>query len=352
MKQYRINPDKGMEIGFYSVGEHTSNPHSGDKISARQRIMELIEASRLAEEAGLDVFAVGERHQDDTATQAHSVIIGAIAQATRKIKVASSATVLSVHDPVRIYEDFATIDLISDGRAEIIAGRGSTVGTYYTLGYPVNEYEQLFEEKFDLLRKMNDEERVTWRGKFRAPLQDARILPRPLHGRLPIWRAVGGSPESAMKAGLAGVPMALATLSGPSVGFKPAVDVYRQAAKQAGHDAAALPIATTTILYAAANSQDAQHEFYPHMDHVFRVMRGASFPKQRFLQSADVEDALMVGSPQLITEKILRQHELYGHQRVLLEMDLGGVPYDKLARNIELVATQIAPAVRKYTAKT
>lgn len=351
MEQYRMNADQGMELGFYSVGEHVSDPVAGRKISVQQRITELIEASKLAEQAGLDVFAVGERHQDDAATQAHSIIIGAIAQATERIKIASSATVLSVHDPVRIYEDFATIDLISNGRAEIIAGRGSTIGTYYTLGYDVNDYEQLFEEKFDLLLKLNHEEIVTWGGKFRLPLKDAHILPRPLNGNLPIWRAVGGSPESAIKAGLAGAPMTLATLSGTSDHFKPAVDVYRQAAAQAGHDPANLPVATTTMLYAADNSQDAQNEFYPYINHVFQEMRGMSFPRERFLQSANVEDAMMVGSPQLIIEKILHQYELFGHQRLLLQMDVGGLPYDKLARNIELVATQIAPAIRKYTAK-
>lgn len=344
------NLSQGMEIGFYSVGDHISNPHTGNKISARQRILELIEASKLADEAGLDVFSVGERHQDDTATQAHTVILGAIAQATRRIKIASSATVLSVHDPVRIYEDFATIDLISNGRVELVAGRGSTIGTYYTLGIDVNDYERLFEEKFDFLLKLNREEVVTWRGQFRSPLDNARILPRPLNGKLPIWRAVGGSPGSAVRAGAAGVPMMLATLSGPSSAFKPAVDLFRQAARQAGHDADALPVATTSMMYAAERSQDAQKEFYPHLNHIFWEMRGTSFPQHQFLQSADSGDALMVGSPQLIIEKILRQHELFGHQRILLQMDLGGIPFDKLARNIELVAEHIAPAVRKYTA--
>jgi len=341
---------RGIEIGFYSVGDHAMNPHTGHKISVRQRILELIGASRLAEEAGLDVFAIGERHQDHTATQAHTVILGAIAQATRRIKIASSATVLSVHDPVRVFEDFATIDQISNGRAELVAGRGSTIGTYYTLGYDVNDYERLFEEKFDLLLRLNREEEVTWEGEFRAPLNKARILPRPVSGALPVWRAVGGSPESAARAGLAGVPMMLATLGGPSAAFKPAVELYRQAAKQAGHDPAALPVATTSMLYAAENSQDAQREFYPHLDHIFRLMRGTPYPPQQILRSADPEDSLMVGSPQLIIEKMLRQHELFGHQRILLQMDVGGVPYDKLARNIELVAERIAPAVRKYTA--
>lgn len=351
MEQYRIKPDQGMEIGFYSVGDYVSNPLTGQQISAEQRIKELIEASKLAEQAGLDVFAVGERHQVDGATQAHSVILGTIAQATEHIKLASAATVLSVHDPVRMYEDFATIDLISDGRAEMIAGRGSTIGTYYTMGYDVKDYEALFEEKFDLLLKLNREEVVNWEGKYRLPLHDAHILPRPLHGKLPIWRAVGGTPESALKAGIAGVPMTLATLSGPSALFKPAVDFYRQAAAKAGHDPAHLPVAITSMLYAADNSQDARNEFYPHVNHVFEVMRGSSFPREQLMRSANVEDALMVGSPQLIIEKILYQHELYGHQRVLLQMDLGGLPFDKVARNIELVATQIAPVIRKYTGK-
>ncbi len=169
MEKYRIATNKGLEFGLYSIGDHLANPHTGSMISPEQRIRELIEASKLADEAGLDVFAVGESHQTHFTTQAHTVILGAIAQATKNIKIASSATVLSTSDPVRVYEDFATIDLISQGRAEIVAGRGSRIGAYSLLGYNVDDYEELFEEKLELLMKLNNEDKVTWEGQFRAP---------------------------------------------------------------------------------------------------------------------------------------------------------------------------------------
>lgn len=200
MEKYRINPTKGLEFGIYTLGDHLVNPHKGERISAGQRIKEIIEFARLADQAGIDFFSVGESHQEYFATQAHSVVLSAIAQATKNIKIASSSTIISTSDPVRVYEDFATIDLISEGRTEIIAGRASRVGLYELLGYDLRDYEELFEEKFDLLRKINEEEVVNWSGQFRAPLKDARVLPRPLNGSLPIWRAVGGTPASAIKA--------------------------------------------------------------------------------------------------------------------------------------------------------
>src|SRR5690625_6838124 len=189
MKQYRIDQTKGMEIGLYTLGDHTFNPLDGQRISTQQRIKQIIEMAKLAEQAGLDIFSVGESHQTFFTTQAHTVILSAIAQATKKIKLASSSTVLSVHDPVRVYEDFATIDLISNGRVEIIAGRGSRVGAHQLLGVDLQDYEEIYEEKLELLMKINEEERVTWSGKFRPPLENAEIIPRPLRGSLPIWRA-------------------------------------------------------------------------------------------------------------------------------------------------------------------
>lgn len=350
MEKYRIDTTKGLEFGLYSLGDHMRNPHTGEMISAEQRIQELIEASKLADEAGLDVFGVGESHQIHFATQAHTVVLGAIAQATKNIKIASSATVLSVSDPVRVYEDFATIDLISNGRAEIIAGRGSRVGAYSLLGYDVRDYEELFEEKLELLLKLNEEEKVTWEGQYRAPLENAMILPQPQNGHLPIWRAVGGPPASAIKAGYAGVPMTLTTLGGPTVNFKVAVDAYREAAERSGFDPAALPIATTSLFYTAENTQDALREFYPHIHTGMLALRGGGYPKQQFAQATDHRDALMIGSPQQIIEKMLYQHELFGQQRFLAQIDFGGVPFDKIMKNIELIATEIIPAVKKYTA--
>lgn len=342
---------KELEFGLYSIGDHIPNPLTGSRISAEQRIHELIEASKLADEAGLDVFAVGESHQTYFTTQAHTVILGAIAQATKNIKIASSATVLSTSDPVRVYEDFATLDLISKGRAEIVAGRGSRIGAYSLLGYDVRDYEELFEEKMELLMKLNAEEKVTWEGKFRAPLENATILPQPKNGHMPIWRAVGGPPASAIKAGYAGVPMMLTTLGGPAINFKTSVDAYREAAERSGFDTATLPIATTSLFYTAKNSQDALREFYPHVNSGMQALRGGGYPKQQFAQATDYRDALMVGSPQQIIEKILYQYELYGHQRFMAQIDFGGVPFDKIAQNIELLAAEILPSVKKHTAK-
>ncbi|MCW9130046.1 LLM class flavin-dependent oxidoreductase [Bacillus paramycoides] len=351
MEKYRIDTSKGIEFGLYSIGDHILNPHNGSKISAEKRIHELIETSKLADEAGLDVFAVGESHQAHFTTQAHTVILGAIAQATKNIKIASSATVLSTSDPVRVYEDFATIDLISNGRAEIVAGRGSRIGGYSLLGYDVNDYEELFEEKMDLLLKINKEESVTWKGQFRTPLEHAVIIPRAKNNNMPIWRAVGGPPASAIKAGHAGVPMMLTTLGGPAVNFKVSVDAYREAAEQSGFDPATLPIATTSLFYTAENSQDALSEYYPHINAGMLALRGGGYPKQQFTNAVDYRDALMIGSPQQIIEKMLHQYELFGQQRFMAQIDFGGVPFDKIEKNIELIATEIMPAVRKYTTK-
>ncbi|QWG38687.1 LLM class flavin-dependent oxidoreductase [Bacillus mycoides] len=351
MEKYCIDTSKGIEFGLYSIGDHILNPHNGSKISAEKRIHELIETAKLADEAGIDVFAVGESHQAHFTTQAHTVILGAIAQATKNIKIASSATVLSTSDPVRVYEDFATIDLISNGRAEIVAGRGSRIGGYSLLGYDVNYYEELFEEKMDLLLKINKEESVTWKGQFRTPLEHAAIIPRAKNNNMPIWRAVGGPPASAIKAGRAGVPMMLTTLGGPAVNFKVSVDAYREAAEQSGFDPATLPIATTSLFYTAENSQDALSEYYPHINAGMLALRGGGYPKQQFTNAVDHRDALMIGSPQQIIEKMLYQYELFGQQRFMAQIDFGGVPFDKIEKNIELIATEIMPAVRKYATK-
>jgi len=351
MKQYRIDERKGMEIGLYTLGDHIFNPLEGKRISAQERINEIIEMAKLAEQAGLDIFSVGESHQTFFTTQAHAVILSAIAQATDTIKLASSSTVLSVHDPVRIYEDFATIDLISNGRVEIIAGRGSRVGAHQLLGVDLQDYEEIFEEKLELLKLINESDRVTWEGKFRTPLQDAEILPRPLNGSLPIWRAVGGPPASAIKAGAMGIPMTLTTLGGPAVNFKQSVDVYRAVAEESGFDSSQLPIATTSLFYVADTTQEALKGMYPHLDIGMQAIRGMGYPKQQFAQAPDHRDSLMVGSKEQIIEKLLYQYELFGMQRFLAQIDFGGVPFDKLMKNIEIIGNDIIPAIKKHTAK-
>lgn len=351
MEKYRFDPSQGMEFGIYTLGDHIPNPHTGERISAQQRIKEIIEFAKLAEQAGIDFFSVGESHQEYFATQAHTVVLSAIAQATEKIKIGSSATIISTSDPVRVYEDFATIDLISGGRTEIVAGRASRVGLFDLLGYDLRNYEELYEEKFELLLKINEEEVVNWSGQFRAPLRDAKVIPRPQQGWMPIWRAVGGPPASAIKAGVQGVPMYLATLGGPAASFKLSVDAYRDSLKQAGYDPSQYPIATAGFFNAAETTLQAQREAYPHANLGLQLINGRSYPKQHFAQGADPRDVMNIGEPQLIIEKILYQHEMFGHQRYIAQMDFGGVPFDRLKRNIELIGTEILPAIKKYTAK-
>lgn len=351
MENYRIDPSKGLEFGIYTLGDHLPNPLTGERISAKERIDQIIEYAIIAEQAGIDFFSVGESHQDYFATQAHTVVLSAIAQATSKLKIASSSTIISTSDPVRVYEDFATIDLISGGRAEIVAGRASRIGLFDLLGYNVRNYEELFEEKFDLLVKLNKEEIVNWSGEFRASLRNAKVLPRPLNGSMPIWRAVGGSPGSAIKAGYAGVPMFMAHLGGPISVFKRTVDAYRDAARQGGFDPNGLPVATAGFFYAAETSQQALRDLYPHINEGMKKTNGQGFPKQHFAQGIDPHNIMNIGSPQQIIEKILHQHEAFGHQRYIAQIDFGGMPFDKIRRNVELIGTEILPAIKKYTAK-
>lgn len=351
MEKYRIDQNKGLEFGIYTLGDHLPNPLTGERISAEQRIDEIIEYAKLADQAGLDFFSVGESHQEYFATQAHTVVLSAIAQATKKIKIASSSTIISTSDPVRVYEDFATLDLISKGRAEIIAGRASRVGLFDLLGYNLRDYEELFEEKFELLLQINEKEIVNWNGEFRAPLKDAKVLPRPKNGLIPIWRAVGGSPASAIKAGYVGVPMFMAHLGGPASVFKQTIDAYREAARSRGFDPSELPVATAGFFYASESSQQALRDLYPHINEGMKKTNGQGFPKQLFAQGTDPHNIMNIGSPQEIIEKILCQHELFGHQRYIAQIDFGGMPFEKIMKNVELIGTEILPAIRKYTAK-
>ena len=350
MEKYRIDKSKGLEFGIFTLGDHIPNPNTGERISAKQRLNEIVELARLSDQAGLDFFGVGESHQEYFATQSHAVVLSAIAQATENIKLGSTSTIISTSDPVRVYEDFATIDLISEGRAEIICGRASRVGLYELLGYSLRDYEALFEERFDLLLKINEEEVVNWSGEYREPLKSAKILPRPKNGSLPIWRAVGGTQASAMKAGYAGVPMMLATLGGPVSAFKNTIDAYREVAERSGFDSATLPVGTTSFFFAAESTQEAMREMYPYINEGMKLTNGQGFPKQAFAHGADPRSVINVGSPQEIIEKILYQHEMYDHQRYLAQMDFGGVPFDKLMKNVEIIGNEILPAIRKYTA--
>ena len=352
MNKFRIDPTKGLEFGIYTLGDHMPNPLTNERISAQQRVKEIIELAKLTEQAGLDFFGVGESHQEYFTTQAHTVVLSAIAQATSTIKLGSSSTIISTLDPVRLFEDFATLDLISDGRMEIVAGRASRIGNFKLLGYNLNKYEEIFEEKLELLRLINDNEVVTWHGEFRESLRDAEIYPRPKDGYLPIWRAVGGPPASAIKAGYTGIPMMLATLSGPIEYFKTTVDTYRESLEFANYDADTFPITTAGLFYVAETTQQAQKEMFPFLSKGMKLSNGKEYPKWQFARGIEQKDVLNVGSPEAIIDKILLQHETFNNQRYIAQLDFGGIPFDKLMKNIELIGEKVLPTIKKYTTQT
>lgn len=357
--QFKHNPNtlpvfdskKGMEFGVYTLGDHLMNPITKEILSAQERIQQIKEMAILSEQAGLDIFVLGESHQDGFVSQAHAIILAAIVEATNTIKVSSGSTIVSTSDPVRIFENFATLDLLSNGRVELIGGRASRVGLFKLLGYDLNHYEELFEEKFDLLLKLNQEEYVTWEGQFRASLDHAHIIPRPVNQHLPIWRAVGGGSGSAARAGHAGVPMTLAMLSGPASIFKRIIDIYRESAKQNGFDETTLPVTTGGFFHIAKDMDTALKEYYPHINHGFTQSNGQNFPKQAFAHARDPKSIINVGEVNQVIEKILYQHEVFGNQRYIAQLDFGGMPFDKIMSNIEILGTHVLPAVRKYTAK-
>ncbi|QUG43589.1 LLM class flavin-dependent oxidoreductase [Psychrobacillus sp. INOP01] len=345
-----------MEIGVYTFGDLGPNPHTGETIGTSQRLKEVIELAKMADEAGLDIFGVGEHHRLDYTVSSPAVILSAIAQATERIKLTSATSVLSTLDPVRLFEDFATLDQISDGRAEIIAGRGAFVESFPLFGYDLDDYDALFEEKVKLLQQLNREAVVTWRGQHRPALTNAMIAPRPVQDEIPIWIGVGGTPESAVRAGRLGTGMALAILGGDPKRFKPLVDLYRQAGAEAGHSPEKLSIGVTGHTYIANDSQQAKDEFYPYYSNYWSYVNrqrgmGTRMSRADFEHMASPETALFVGSPQQVIEKILNQYELYGHQRFVAQLDIGGQPFSTVVKGLELLATEVAPVIRRETSK-
>jgi probable LLM family oxidoreductase len=342
-----------MDIGIYTFAETTPDPTTGKTISPAERFRDLIEEIELADQAGLDVFGIGEHHRPDFIASAPPIILAAAAARTKSIKLTSAVTVLSSDDPVRVYQQFATLDLVSNGRAEIMAGRGSFIESFPLFGYDLNDYDALFAEKLQLLLQIRAQEHVTWSGEHRPPLQGQGIYPR-TRPDLPIWVAVGGNPPSAIRAGLLGLPMALAIIGGMPERFKPFVDLYRQAAREGGHDAAALPVGLNTHGYVADTSQQAADEFFPsYAAQMSRIGRERGWPpttRAQFDAGRTQRGHLMIGSPQEVIDKILYQREAIGHQRYLMQMSVGTMPHAQTMRSIELFGSVVAPAVRKATA--
>ncbi len=337
-----------MEIGLYTFAELSPDPETGRVISPQQRVRDLIEEIELAEQVGLDVFGVGEHHRPDFVVSSPAVILGAAAVRTERIRLSSAVTVLSSDDPVRVFQDFATVDLLAGGRAEIMAGRGSFIESFPLFGYDLDDNDELFAEKIELLLELRQKEKVSWSGRHRPAMQDAGVYPRPVQDPLPIWLAVGGTPNSIVRAASLGLPLALAIIGGAPERFVPLVNLYRKAGTEAGHPG--LPVGINSHTYVADTPQQAADDFFPAyagmMNRIGRERGWSPMTRQQFDQLRSLRGALVVGSPQEVVEKVLFQHELFGHQRFMAQVSVGHLPHAKAMRAIELLGTQVAPAVR------
>jgi probable LLM family oxidoreductase len=311
-------------------------------------VRELVEQMELADQVGLDVFGLGEHHRPDFSISAPAVALAAGASRTERIRLTSTVTVLSSDDPVRVFQDFATLDLLSGGRAEIMAGRGSFTESFPLFGQDLEDYGELFEEKLDLLLRLREGERITWSGRHRPPLRDAEIYPRPMQKPLPVWIAVGGTPQSVVRAASLGLPMALAIIGGEPARFAPFVELHRTTARQAGHEG--LPVGINSHGYVGDDSTRAANALFPYYAELFtRIGRERGWPphtRDQYDAMLGLQGALFVGSPERIVEKILYQHEIFGHERFLMQATTT-MPHEKVMRSIELLGTKVAPAVRK-----
>lgn len=338
-----------MDFGIFTFGELSRNINTGAALSPQQRLKEIIELAKLADQAGLSFLGLGEHHRRDFALSAPEIVLAAIARETTNLRLATAVTVLSTQDPVRLFEQFATLDLISDGRAEIIAGRGAFVESYPLFGHELDDYDALFDEKLRLLLELRDAAVVTWQGSLTQSFPGMDIAPRPVQDKLPVWVGVGGTQASFARAGRLGLPLFIALLSGPAR-FRRLVELYRQSAADAGHDSAALPVGAGGHFYVAPTSQQARDTFYPHYRAYFEqnMPRPVDhFPRPTFDDWTEPGGGLLVGSPQQVTEKLLDIHENLGTSRYLAQIGLGGLPFAETARSIELLATEIMPAVNK-----
>ena len=340
-----------MELGIYTFGDIGPDPETNRPLLPQQRLNNLIEEIELADQVGLDVFGVGEHHRPDYAVSAPPIVLAAAASRTKNIKLTSAVTVLSSDDPVRVYQQFSTLDLISNGRAEIMAGRGSFIESFPLFGYNLDDYDTLFAEKLDLLLTIRENERVTWTGTTRAAIDGRGVYPRALPGSLPVWLAVGGTPASVGRAALLGLPLAIAIIGGYPERFSQLTDFYREAGLKAGHTPEKLKVGINSHGYIAENSQQAGNEFFDPYSHVMsKIGRERGWPpttREQFDAMCQPRGSLLVGSPQQVIDKILTQHSYFKHDRFLLQTALGNLPHKHTMKSIELFGTKVAPEIRK-----
>ena len=339
-----------MEIGVYTFADVSLDPQG---VGPAQRVREVVEEIALADQVGLDVFGVGEHHRPDYASSAPGMILAAGAERSERIRLTSAVTVLSSDDPVRVFQQFATLDLLSGGRAEIMAGRGSFTESFPLFGHDLGDYDELFAEKLGLLLALRDDVRVTWYGRHRAPLVEQEVHPRPVQHPLPVWVAVGGNPRSVVRAGGLGLPVALAIIGGEPARFVPLAHIHREALSRAGHGPQ--PFSLNMHGFVAETSQKAADVYYPaHAEVMNRIGRERGWgPTNRAAFDAQVAPggAYVVGSPAQVAEKLLALHELFGHDRILLQLAIGTVPHRDVLRAIELLGTEVAPLVRTEAAR-
>jgi probable LLM family oxidoreductase len=338
-----------MDLGIATFADLSSG------VSPELRMRELLEEAELAEQLGLDVFAIGEHHRADFLISSPVVALAAIAARTERIRLSSAVTVLSSDDPVRVFQQFAELDLISGGRAEIMAGRGSFIESFPLFGYDLDDYDELFAEKLDLLLAIRASTSVTWSGRLRAPLREAGVYPRPVQDPLPIWVAVGGTPQSVVRAGALGLPLTLAIIGGQPERFAPLVALYRRAAMEAGHDIARLPVAINTHAFVGETQAAADAAFaQPYLAMMNRIGRERGWPpsgREEYEALRSPQGAVAAGPPEQVAEKIMFEHELFGNTRYVGQMSVGAVKHADVLRSMELFGTEVAPVVRAEVAR-
>lgn len=342
-----------MELGIGMFGDLSFDPATGKPREAKLKLHEILEQIKLADEVGLDVFGLGEHHRPDYAVSTPEIVLAAAASITKNIKLTSTVTVLSSAEPVKVYQDFSTIDLISNGRAEIAVGRGSFIESFPLFGYNLKDYDQLFEEKLDLLLNINNNEIVNWEGKLRAPLINQTVLPRATNnGQLPIWIAVGGTPESVLRAAKLGLPLIVAIIGGMPKQFKPLIDFYKDEYIQHGHDVAKMQIGIHSHSF-ISNDPGVTNDYYVNyasqMDRIGASRGWAPYTKMQYNGGRSKDGALFIGDAAEVTDKILQMHELFGITRFIGHMDVGDPSHATMMKSIEIFGNEIAPAVRKAT---
>lgn len=339
-----------MELGIGMFGDLNINS-KGEIQPTQQRLQELIEEIKLMDETGLDFFGIGEHHRPDYAVSVPEIVLAAASTVTKNIKLGSAVSVLSSSDPVRLYQSFATLDLISNGRAELVAGRGSFTESFPLYGYDLSDYDALFDEKLNLLLQINNNEKLSWKGEFRPALVNQQILPRAVNDHLAIWVAIGGTPESVMRAGRLGLPVIFAIIGGSPAHFKPLFEYYRKVYEHYGHDLQKFQVGVHMHALFGEDSQQTADEYYPlysaQMNRIGRQRGWPAYQPQQFAQGRGKNGHLIIGDANEAIDKILHMHELFGLTRFSAHMDVGGPPHKLLMKSIEIFGTKIAPKVRE-----